>query len=96
MKIRCTLKNTKEDVIFSPNSGQNLDAIEGYNAEWQLHIGTENDELMYSRAQRGDWFPKRFITEGIDFFRSITIYLEGDLGLETKIPKLEKGEKIHI
>jgi len=95
LKIKCQLKNPNEDIEFDTASGEHLDAIEGYNQEWQLHIGTEDGEVMYARAEKNDWFPER-LRHKVNFYESITQYLEGNRGFQTEIPKLEEKEKIYI
>lgn len=96
LKIKCALKHTSKDVEFSPASGAYLDAIEGYNQEWQLHIGTEDEDMILSRARQNDWFPKRLEGKLTNFYRTFTTYLKENNGLQTSIPILENNEKIHI
>ena len=48
------------DLIRTPDSSENLDAIEIENKLHQLHIGTEDGEIMQSRAETNDWMPDRF------------------------------------
>ena len=95
MKIKCEIQNHKEDVVFDTASGEHLDAIEGHNKEWQLHIGTEDGEVMNSRAEVNDWFPER-LKNIVNLYDSITTYLSGNSGLETRVPDLNKDERIHI
>ena len=95
LKIKCELTNQKNDVEFDTALGEHLDAIEGYDNEWKIHIGTEDGEVMHSRAEINDWFPER-LKNKVNFYESITTYLKGDTGLETKIPRLKKYEKIHV
>jgi hypothetical protein len=95
LKIKCELTNQNKDIEFDTASGEHLDAIEGYNKEWQIHIGTEDGEVMYSRAKRNDWFPER-LKNKVNFYESITTYIKGNTGLETRIPQLKKSEKIHV
>lgn len=95
LKIKCELTNQRNEVKFDTASGEHLDAIEGYNDEWQIHIGTEDGEVMHSRAEINDWFPER-LKNKVNFFESITTYLKGNTGLETRVPRLKKDERIHI
>ena len=95
LEIRCEIVNQKNDVEFDTSSGEHLDAIEGYNKELQIHIGTEDGEVMHSRAEINDWFPER-LKNKVSFYESITTYLKGNTGLETKVPQLMKDEKLHI
>jgi hypothetical protein len=89
----CLLENNSNDIIFGTATGEHLDAVEAHNSEWILHIGTENGEIMNSRAGNEDWFPLR-LKSTIDFYQSITEIKQN--GFLTKIPELDLGEKIHI
>lgn len=89
----CLLDKISNEINLGPNSGENLDAIEAYNNDWILHIGTEDGEILNSRAENDDWFPTRLINK-VDFYQSITEMKQN--GFLTKIPELNKGEKIHI
>ena len=95
LQIKCELLNNKNDVEFDTASGEHVDAIEGYNQDWQIHIGTEDGEILNSRAERNDWFPER-LNYKVNFYKSITTYLKGNTGLQTEIPELKKNEKLHI
>lgn len=46
-------------INFSPDNGENLDAVLAENDDWILHIGTEDGETLHSRADNNDWFPPR-------------------------------------
>jgi hypothetical protein len=89
----CLLENNSNDIIFGTATGEHLDAVEAYNSEWTLHIGTEDGEIMNSKAGNEDWFPLR-LKDTIDFYQSITEVKQN--GFITKIPELDLGEKIHI
>jgi hypothetical protein len=89
----CLLDKISNEIMLGPSSGENLDAIEAYNDEWTLHIGTEDGETLNSRAENDDWFPPR-LKNKVDFYESITEMKKN--GFVTKIPELKKGEKIHI
>ena len=89
----CLLDKISNEIILGPNTGENLDAIEAYNEEWTLHIGTEDGEILNSRAENDDWFPPR-LKNKVDFYQSITEMKQN--GFVTKIPDLNKEEKIHI
>jgi hypothetical protein len=60
-----------EQTAFDISSGEHLDAIEASNDSWTLHIGTEDGEIMSSRAENNDWFPSR-LRSTVGFDRSIT------------------------
>lgn len=89
----CLLDKISNEIMLGPNTGENLDAIEAYNDEWSLHIGTEDGEILNSRAENDDWFPPR-LKDKVDFYQSITEMKQN--GFVTKIPDLNNGEKIHI
>jgi len=93
LKLSCVLTDYLDNVTFDTATGKYLDAIEATNGEWVLHIGTEDGELMNSRAESNDWFPER-LRNKINFYQSITSLLKE--GFETEIPTLKVGEQIHI
>ena len=70
-----------------------MDAIEASTADWVLHIGTEDGEVMNFRAKNSDWFPER-LQNKVDFYQSIT-KMERN-GFTTNIPDLRLNEKLHI
>jgi hypothetical protein len=89
----CLLDKINNEVTYDTANGEHLDAIRADSNEWTLHIGTEDGEILNSRAENDDWFPTRLKNE-VDFYQSITEMKKN--GFATKIPKLNKGEKIHI
>ncbi|TRX32585.1 hypothetical protein [Flavobacterium restrictum] len=82
-----------EDVEFGIDCGEHLDAILAENNEWNLHIGTEDGEVLNWRAENENWFPAR-LKNNLNLENSITEMKEN--GFITKIPILDKNEKIHI
>lgn len=54
LNISCKLLHPTKDTSFSNNSGQCLDAIEIEDTADVLHIGTEDGELMQTRAEISD------------------------------------------
>lgn len=93
LETYCLLDKVNEDVSFELAAGENLDAIQAEYNEWILHIGTEDGEILHSRAENDDLFPQR-LKDKVDSFNSITKIMQN--GFMTKIPDLKKGEKIHI
>lgn len=93
IEIYCLLENNSDNIIFGASTGEHLDAIEANNSDWTLHIGTEDGEIMNSRAYNDDWFPLR-LKNNVDVYQSITEIMKN--GFVTKIPELNLGEKIHI
>ncbi|MEQ1732870.1 MAG: hypothetical protein ABL940_04310 [Bacteroidia bacterium] len=89
----CFLDEINEGVVFDTATGEHLDAIEVNSNEWVLHIGTEDGEALNLRAENDNWFPTR-LKNKVDFYQSITEMKKN--GFITKIPNLNKGEKIHI
>ena len=89
----CLLDKINDEITFDTACGEHLDAIQADNNEWTLHIGTEDGEILNSRAENDDWFPPR-LKDKVDFYQSITEMKQN--GFVTKIPDLNKGEKIHI
>ena len=101
LSIFCQLINPQADVSCNPDSGEALDAVEIENKTYHLHIGTEDSEILRSRANFNDLMPKRFenllglrCDESSCSEYSFTEYI--DFGFKTNIPKLLKGEKIYF
>lgn len=93
IEIYCLLDKINDEISFDTATGENLDAIQAVSNEWTLHIGTEDGEILNSRAENDDWFPPR-LKNNVNFYQSITEMKQN--GFVTKIPVLKKGEKIHI
>lgn len=93
IEIYCILDSEVEGLESYSNCGEHLDAIRNDNQFWTLHIGTEDGEILNSRAEIDDWFPLR-LKGSVNFNKSITAIKNNSL--LTVIPKLNKGEKIHI
>jgi len=93
IETHCLLDKINDEVIFDTASGEHLDAIQADSKEWTLHIGTEDGEILSTRAENDDWFPPR-LKNKVDFYHSISEMKQN--GFVTKIPVLKKGEKIHI
>lgn len=93
LETYCLLEELNNEITFDTASGEHLDAIQAESNEWILHIGTEDGLTLNSRAKNDDWFPPRLINT-FDFNQSITEIRQN--GFVTKIPNLNKGEKIHI
>jgi len=93
LNLFCELTNYPEGIDFDIASGEHIDAIEVKNNNWTLHIGTEDGEVMNSRAETNDWFPNRFQNK-VDFYQSITQMNKE--GFVTEIPNLKVGEVLHI
>lgn len=89
----CLIDKINDEVTFDTATGEHLDAIQANSKDWTLHIGTEDGEILNSRAENDDWFPPR-LKNKVDFYKSITEMKQN--GFVTKIPNLNKGEKIHI
>ena len=93
LTLVCELTDPQDNIEFDTATGEHLDAIEAYNNDWKLHIGTEDGEVMNSRAETNDSFPSR-LQNKVDFYQSITKMNKA--GFETDIPDLKVGESLHI
>ncbi|MEQ6120958.1 hypothetical protein [Reichenbachiella sp. MALMAid0571] len=93
LQLSCVLTDYQDNVTFDIATGEHLDAIEANNDDWTLHIGTEDGEMLNTRADSNDWFPAR-LKNKTDFYQSITRMVKE--GFETEIPDLKIGKKIHI
>ena len=71
LKLFCELIDFENNLEFDTATGENLDSIEAYNKDWKLHIGTEDGEIMNTRAKLDDWFPNR-LKKKVNIYRSIT------------------------
>lgn len=91
--LYCRLIDSYENVDYDIATGEHLDAIEASNNDWILNIGTEDYNILHSRASKDDWFPKRIANVIND--KSLLTQLEKN-GISSVIPDLIKGEKIHI
>lgn len=93
LELKVTITDFPENSEFDFASGENLDAFVIENAEWKLHIGTEDGFILNRRAENDDWFPKRLTNKKKDW-QEITELKESSI--QTKVPELKIGEKIHL
>lgn len=93
IELHCLLDKKDDSVIFDAATGENLDSIQADDNEWTLNIGTEDGEVLSSRAEMNDWFPIR-LKNKVGFYQSITEMRQN--GLVTSVPDLWQGEKMHI
>ena len=93
IEIFCLFEKPIDEVELDTACGESLDAIEVFNENWSLHIGTEDGEVLNYRAKNEDDFPAR-LENKVDFYNSITKLQED--GVKTTIPKLNKDEIIHL
>jgi hypothetical protein len=89
----CLLDKQTDDIRLDTATGEHLDAIQAENLHWTLHIGTEDGEILNSRAEINDWFPPRLENHD-NIYQSITEMKQN--GFNTKIPHLHAGERIQI
>jgi hypothetical protein len=96
LELNCIIVDPSEDLTSARDTGEWLDALEIENESKVLHIGTEDSESLYSRAQVSDCMPIRFIKIFGDdpYGFSFTDYL--DFGFKTIIPELNTGEQIYF
>jgi hypothetical protein len=93
LNVVCKLLNPTIDSEFNLDCGENLDAIIIANKNGVLHIGTEDGEIIKSRAELDNWFPKR-LKNFISLENPITKFI--DFGFESKIPDLQSSEKLYL
>jgi hypothetical protein len=97
ISIECKLLNPTINTEFGASSGEYLDAIEIENKTHHLHIGTEDTDALWERAQNDDWLPKRFENKlGLHRNKVLDFTKYIDFGFKTNIPNLGKGEKIYF
>ncbi|CAM3633337.1 hypothetical protein MUGA111182_00340 [Mucilaginibacter galii] len=92
VELYCKI-STQRKINYGAACGEALDAIEAYDDEWSLNIGTEDGEAMRNRGMNSDGMPER-LKDQLDFHKSFTILKR--TGLYTKVPHLNKGEHFHI
>ncbi len=93
LAIFCRLVDPAQGTKYGLASGEGLDCIEIENTTHHLHIGTEDEEIMYSRSMRNDWMPKRLGNQ-FGMVNPLITYI--DFGFEAEIPALLQGEKIYL
>jgi hypothetical protein len=93
IQLYCKLIDYKKSIEAGSQPGEHLDAVAFSDKNWVLHIGTEDGEIMHSRALQEDGMPLRF-KEDLSFHSSFH-KLERN-GFNTPIPKLNQGERIHL
>lgn len=93
IRLYCRLVDSVDNVDYDIATGEHLDAIEVSNNDWIITIGTEDCDVLQSRALINDWFPKRILNILND--NQFLTQLEKN-GISTVIPDLINGEKIHI
>jgi hypothetical protein len=93
IQVDCRLIESINDINYDIATGEHLDAIEASNKDWILHIGTEDGEILNSRAELNDWFPNR-LQNKVDLYQSITDMNKN--GFISKLPDLKTNERLHI
>jgi hypothetical protein len=101
LAIFCQLVNAQSDTSWDYSSGECLDAIEIENQTYNLHIGTEDAEVLQYRAYQNDWMPKRFQNllgwhENEKYYSEYSFIEYIDFGFKINIPNLLKNEKIYF
>ena len=94
--ITCKLNTEDVDIKSFPDSGEHLDAIWIENKTHFLSIGTEDADVLRSRAEVKDYMPFRFANQLGNWLphNSFTEYL--NLGFKTTLPNLEKNERLYL
>ncbi|MCB9336205.1 MAG: hypothetical protein H6586_08650 [Flavobacteriales bacterium] len=93
IQIDCKLIDPIDNIDYYVATGEHLDAIEAGNNDWILHLGTEDGEMMNSRASNNNWFPNRLQNKK-DLYLSFTEMKK--TGFITKIPDLKIDERLHL
>lgn len=94
LSFSIALEAINTTVQCGPTTGQHLIAVELENGLRQMHIGTEDEEVMAYRASTGDAMPKRFGPPLSKYEMEITAITSR--GMSTQIPELEEGEKFYF
>lgn len=93
-QLTCSIEAILATMQGAAETGQNLIAIGFEDEARQLHIGTEDEDAMASRANNNDWMPPRLRTYLSNYDLLITDVTSK--GLITKIPLLESGEQFYF
>ncbi|RPD46870.1 hypothetical protein DNI29_11965 [Hymenobacter sediminis] len=93
-QLVCSIEAKSTTMQGTVETGQNLIAV-GFEGEArQLHIGTEDEDAMASRANNNDWMPPRLRAFLSNYDLLITDVTPN--GLITKIPLLKPGEQLYF
>lgn len=95
VRLEVFLSESVEKLEFGSASGEHLDAISASGQGCLLHIGTEDGEILNSRAYRDDWFPEH-LKDVVNLERSITTYKNDYRGVETQTPIMNIGDKLSL
>ena len=64
--LYCVVANPSQSLISTPSTGEWLNALEIENQSKVLHIGTEDSESLYYRAETSNCMPKRLIESSLN------------------------------
>ena len=96
LTLFCELIDSQSDFSKDYASGEWLDAIELENKTHHLYIGTEDGEIMRSRAINKDFMPQRLEKMLGNDSKNYSFTEYTDFGYKTNIPRLLKDEKIYF
>ena len=94
LSFSIALEAINTTVECGPDTGEHLIAIGLENGLRQMHIGTEDEDVMAHRASTGDAMPKRFGPPLSKYEMEITVITSR--GLSTQIPELDEGEQFYF
>lgn len=95
IRIEIQVTRSDEKLEFDYASGEHLDAISATSENYIMHIGTEDGEVLNSRAANNDWFPED-LENIVTFEQSITAYKKDLSGFDSQIPILKEGDKLSL
>lgn len=96
LTIYCKLINPTDETSWEIAGGEHLDAIEIENATDELHIGTEDGEMLQSRAAKGDEMPKRFKKQ-LGYWSDDYSFTDSiPFGFKTTVPSLLNDEVVYF
>lgn len=96
LKLDCELKPNNTVTRSDIDSGEHLDAVCIEGDTHVLNIGTEDGEMMKSRAISNDDMPSRLSSELGYSSANISFTNYTDFGFETIVPELMKDESIYF
>jgi hypothetical protein len=91
LNLVCELTNKSRNIDGGPETGKGLIALTFHDGVNMLSLGSEDEESLNKRAEKDDWFPRRFCEIPADKLTNISAS-----GLKIDVPDLNNHEKIQF
>ena len=97
LSFKCYMDEISDEVVSRVDCGEHLHAVWIEDETNVVSIGTEDGEVMKTRALKNDWMPNRFKDLlGYHKYQELSITDILDFGFQTNIPDLLEGERIYF